>query len=55
MTRYAQQKYNFLATKSPEDVDFIVLQECSIEELDELEIYYIQKYKPHFNFKPGGK
>ena len=55
LTRYAQQKYNFLATKRPEDVDFIILQQCAIEELDKLEFYYIQKYKPRFNFQPGGK
>ena len=37
-----------------ENFEFIILEECSIEELNEREIYYIQLVKPEYNRTKGG-
>lgn len=38
-----------------ENFSFEVLEECSEEELDSLEVYYIEKLKPEYNISSGGK
>ena len=35
--------------------DFIILEECSVEELDEKEKYYIAKFHPSYNISTGGR
>ena len=47
--RYSMKKYG------KDAFTYEVLEECSIEELDEKERIYIEKLKPEYNVLPGGQ
>jgi group I intron endonuclease len=47
--RHSLKKYG------KENFEYIVLEECSPEMLDDREIYYIEKYKPEYNVTKGGQ
>lgn len=44
-----------LAKYGKENFKYEILEECSIEELDEKEIYYIKTLKPEYNVSLGGQ
>ena len=45
----AYQRYSFIAEHEGE-IDYVILQECEPEFLDANEKYWINKYKPKFNY-----
>ena len=55
--RYDKKKINKILQNNPSRYKYKVLWEindCSMNHLNQMEIYYINKYQPKFNFTPGG-
>lgn len=53
------REYNRLQTdikkQGKKTFTLLILEECSVEELDEKEIFYIAKFKPEYNVSTGGR